>query len=162
MNKNLFRPWFDPHLPYFLISMKFTPIRQFNEVKKFYCIGAITISYYKPIFLNQHASIILFKIHILRMPNVSFRDFLLPEKYSKILIFSCFKTQQRQWRHSGVFVNFKQISHIVLVFCCWLWTSKCRLRNVLFQFLFHLITGAYLRLCQKPMINLFAKNANDC
>ena len=76
--------------------MKFTPIRQFNEVKKFYCIGAITISYYKPIFLNQHASIILFKIHILRMPNVSFRDFLLPEKYSKILIFSCFKTQQRQ------------------------------------------------------------------
>ena len=112
MNKNI--P--PPHDLNFLISMKFTPIRQFNEVKKMYCMGAITISYYKPIFLNQHASIVLFQIHILRMPNVSFRDFLLPEKYSKNLIFSCFKTQQRQWRRSGVFVNFEQISHIVLVF----------------------------------------------
>ena len=150
-----------PPLPYFLISMKCKPIRQFNEVKKMYCIGAITISYYKPIFLNQHASIILFQIHILRMPNVSFRDFLLPEKYSKKLIFSCFKTQQRQWRRSGVFVNFEQILHMVLVFLL-LTLNKCRPRHVWFQFLFHLITEAYLRLCQKSMLKPFAKNANDC
>ena len=34
---------------------------------------------------------------------------------------------QRHWRRSGVFfVNFEQISRIVLVFLLWLWTSKYR------------------------------------
>ena len=40
----------------------------------------------------------------------------------------CVKFVQSQWRRSSVFIaNFEHISHTVLVFHWWLWTSKYRL-----------------------------------
>ena len=35
-------------------------------------------------------------------------------------------SEWRQWSRPGVFIgNFEQISHLFLMFPCWLWTSKC-------------------------------------
>ena len=35
--------------------------------------------------------------------------------------------EQSQWHRSDVFVIFKHISHLFLVFQCWLWAGKCLL-----------------------------------
>ena len=43
------------------------------------------------------------------------------------------KTPERLRRRSSVFIgNFEHISHLFIVFYCWLWTRKCKLRS--FQF----------------------------
>ena len=69
------------------------------------------------------------------------------------------KTPERcHWRRSGVFiVNFKQISHFVCYFICWLWTSKCRLGLLIFTKLTE-VTDTFLKIITLKIFPIFTVN----
>ena len=56
------------------------------------------------------------------------------------------KTLERhQWRRSEFFIfNFEHISHLLLVFSCWLWTVKCLLGCWKFYLMQTIIFSSYL------------------